>query len=106
MDQQQYSELCRSTYLALEISDTECLTNEGFLFIDDIRIQMMFDDIFSNDCILCITDIGEIPAYLKEKVFESLLMRNFLTGKKNDRCVCNRPHQPTRFICGHPDQSG
>ena len=82
MDQQQYSELCRSTCLALEISDTECLTNEGFLFIDDIRIQMMFDDVFSNDCILCITDIGEIPPHLKEKVFESLLNLNFLTGGK------------------------
>ena len=82
MDQQQYSELCRSTCLALKISDTECLTTEGFLFIDDIRIQMIFDDIFSNDCILCITDIGEIPPYLKEKTFESLLMLNFLTGGK------------------------
>ena len=69
MNQQQYSELCRSTCLALEISDTECLTNEGFLFIDDIRIQMMFDDVFSNDCILCIADIAEIPPHLKEKVF-------------------------------------
>lgn len=82
MDQQQYSELCRSTCLALEIFDTECLTNEGFLFIDDIRIQMMFDDIFSNDYILCITDIGEIPPHLKEKIFESLLNLNFLTGGK------------------------
>ena len=82
MDQQQYSELCRSTCLALEISDTECLTSEGFLLIGDIRIQMMFDDVFSNDCILCITDIGEIPPYLKEKIFESLLMLNFLTGGK------------------------
>ena len=82
MNQQQYSELCRSTCLALEISDTECLTNEGFLFIDDIRIQMMFDDVFSNDCILCIIDIGEIPSFLKEKIFESLLMLNFLTGGK------------------------
>ena len=82
MDQQQYSELCRSTCLALEISDTECLTNEGFLFIDDIRIQMMFDDVFSNDYILCITDLGEIPPHLKEKVFESLLNLNFLTGGK------------------------
>jgi len=82
MDQQQYSELCRSTCLTLEIADTECLTNEGFLLIGDIRIQMMFDDIFSNDCILCITDIGEIPPYLKEKIFESLLMLNFLTGGK------------------------
>jgi hypothetical protein len=82
MDQQQYAELCRSTCLALEISDTECLTNEGFLFIDDIRIQMIFDDFSSNDCILCITDIGEIPSLLKEKIFESLLMLNFLTGGK------------------------
>jgi hypothetical protein len=82
MDQQQYTELCRSTCLALEISDTECLTNEGFLFIDDIRIQMMFDDVFSNDCIFCIIDIGEIPSFLKEKIFESLLMLNFLTGGK------------------------
>lgn len=82
MDQQQYSELCRSTCLALEIADTECLTNEGFLLIGDIRIQMMFDDVFSNDCILCITDIGEIPPYLKEKIFESLLTLNFLTGGK------------------------
>ena len=82
MDQQQYSELCRSTCLALKISDTECLTNEGFLFIDGIRIQMMFDDIFSNNCILCVTEIGEIPSFLKEKVFESLLMLNFLTGGK------------------------
>jgi hypothetical protein len=82
MDQQQYSELCRSTCLTLEIADTECLTNQGFLLIGDIRIQMMFDDIFSNDCILCITDIGEIPPYLKEKIFESLLMLNFLTGGK------------------------
>jgi len=82
MDQQQYSELCRSTCLTLEIADTDCLTNEGFLLIGDIRIQMMFDDIFSNDCILCITDIGEIPPYLKEKIFESLLMLNFLTGGK------------------------
>ena len=82
MDQQQYAELCRSTCLALEISDTECLTNEGFLLIGDIRIQMMFDDVFSNDSILCITDIGEIPPYLKEKIFESLLMLNFLTGGK------------------------
>lgn len=82
MDQQQYSELCRSTCLTLEIADTECLTNEGFLLIGDIRIQMIFDDIFSNDCILCITDIGEIPPYLKEKIFESLLMLNFLTGGK------------------------
>jgi hypothetical protein len=82
MDQQQYSELCRSTCLTLEIADTECLTNQGFLLIGDIRIQMMFDDIFSNGCILCITDIGEIPPYLKEKIFESLLMLNFLTGGK------------------------
>lgn len=82
MDQQQYSELCRSTCLALEISDTECLTNEGFLLIGDIRIQMMFDDVFSNDCILCVVDIGEIPQHLKEKIFESLLMLNFLTGGK------------------------
>jgi hypothetical protein len=82
MDQQQYSELCRSTCLALEISDTDCLANEGFLSIGDIRIQMMFDDVFSNDCILCITDIGEIPPHLKEKIFESLLTLNFLTGGK------------------------
>jgi hypothetical protein len=82
MDQQQYSELCRGTCVLLEISDTECLTNQGFLFIDDIRIQIIFDDIFSNDCILCITDIGEIPSFLKEKIFESLLMLNFLTGGK------------------------
>ena len=82
MDQQQYSELCRNTCLALELPDTECLTNEGYLLIGDIRIQMMFDDIFSNDCILCITDIGEIPSFLKEKIFESLLMLNFLTGGK------------------------
>jgi hypothetical protein len=82
MDQQQYSELCRSTCLSLEISDTECLTNEGFLFIDGIRIQMMFDEVFSNYCILCITDIGEIPSLFKEKIFESLLMLNFLTGGK------------------------
>ena len=82
MDQQQYSELCRSTCLALEISDTECLTNEGFLLIGDIRIQMMFDDVFSSNCILCITDIGEISPHLKEKIFESLLTLNFLTGGK------------------------
>jgi hypothetical protein len=43
---------------------------------------MMFDDFFSNDCILCITDIGEIPPYLKEKIFEALLTLNFLTGGK------------------------
>jgi hypothetical protein len=42
----------------------------------------MFDDIFSNDCILCVVDIGEIPQHLKEKIFESLLMLNFLTGGK------------------------
>lgn len=82
MDQKQYSELCRSTCLALEIADTECLINEGFLLIGDIRVQMMFDDFFSNNCILCITDIGEIPENLKEKVFESLLTLNFLTGGK------------------------
>ena len=82
MDQQQYSELFRSTCLALEISDTECLANEEFLLIGDIRIQIMFDDVFSNDCILCITDIGEIQPHLKEKIFESLLMLNFLTGGK------------------------
>jgi hypothetical protein len=82
MNQEQYAELCRSTCLALEISDTECLITEGYLFIDSIRIQLMFDDIFSNDCILCITDVGEIPPYLKEKIFESLLTLNFLTGGK------------------------
>jgi hypothetical protein len=43
---------------------------------------MMFDDFFSNDYILCIADIGEIPPHLKEKVFESLLNLNFLTGGK------------------------
>ena len=82
MNQEQYAELCRSTCLALEISDTECLTTEGYLFIDSIRIQLMFDDIFSNDCILCVVDIGEIQDYLKERIFESLLMLNFLTGGK------------------------
>lgn len=82
MNQEQYAELCRSTCLALDISDTECLTTEGHLFIGSIRIQLMFDDIFSNDCILCVVDIGEIPSNLKEKIFESLLMLNFLTGGK------------------------
>lgn len=82
MNQEQYSELCRATCLELEISDTECLTNQGHLFIDNIRIQLMFDDVLSNGCILCVVDIGEIPEYLKEKIFESLLMLNFLTGGK------------------------
>ena len=82
MDQQQYSELCRSTCLALGINDTECIEKEGYLFIDETRIQLMFDDAFSNDCILCVVDIGEIPKYLQEKIFESLLMLNFLTGGK------------------------
>ncbi len=82
MNQEQYSELCRSTCLTLQISDTECITSEGFLFIDGIKVQLMFDDIFSNDCILCVVDIGEILQHLKEKISESLLMFNFLTGGK------------------------
>lgn len=82
MNQEQYSELCRSTCLELDISDTECLTNEGCLFIDNIRIQLIFDDVLSNDRILCVVDIGEIQDYLKERIFESLLMLNFLTGGK------------------------
>ncbi len=82
MNQEQYSELCRNTCLALDISDTECLTNAGYLFIDNIRIQLMFDDVFSNDCILCVVEIEEVQKYLKEKIFESLLMLNFLTGGK------------------------
>ena len=82
MDQQQYFELCRSTCLALKINDTECIEKEGQLFIDEIRIQLMFDDAFSNDCILCVVDIGKTPKHLQEKIFESLLMLNFLTGGK------------------------
>lgn len=82
MQQQQYLELCRSTCLALEIQDTECVSKEGYLFLGETRIQLMFDDVFSNDCILCVVDIGEIPKNLQEKIFESLLMLNFLTGGK------------------------
>lgn len=82
MNQEQYSALCRSTCLALNISDTESLINEGQLFIGDTSIQLMFDDLLSSDCILCIIDIGDIPKDLKEKINESLLMINFLTGSK------------------------
>jgi len=82
MDQQQFSTLCRETCIDLKISDPDRLSNEGHCFVNGIKIQLIFDEIFSNERILCICDIDEVRSNLKEKIFESLLMLNFLTGGK------------------------
>ncbi len=82
MNQDQYSALCRDTCLALKISDPESLASEGHLVISETKIYLMFDEIFSGDCILCVCDIGDVQEDLRERVFESLLMLNYLTGGK------------------------
>lgn len=82
MNQEQYSALCRSTCLALEIYDAAPLINEGQISIDGVKVQLMFDDLLSSDCILCIIELGDIPKDFKEQITESLLMINFLTGSK------------------------
>ncbi len=82
MNQEQYSALCRDTCLALNISNPEYLISEGHLFIGEIKIQLMFDEVFSGNCIFCVCDIGDVREEVREKVFESLLMLNFLTGGK------------------------
>ena len=82
MNQQQFSALCRETCLDLEIIDPDCLSNEGYCFVNETKIQLIFDELLSNDRILCICEIGEIRNDMKEKIFESLLMLNFLTGGK------------------------
>lgn len=82
MNQQEFSQLCRDTCIALRVSDKDLLATEGNLYVDGINIQLVFDEIFSNDRIVCICEIGKIQNELKEKIFESLLMLNFLTGGK------------------------
>ena len=82
MNQDAYSELCRNTCLILGITDIDSLANQGYLSIDGINIQLVFDEIVSNDRILCVCEIGTVKASIKEKIFESLLMLNFLTGSK------------------------
>jgi len=82
MDQETYWELCRNTSIALGVSDIDSLANEGYLSIDGINIQFIYDGLFLNDRILCVCEIGKIKKELKEKILESLLMLNFLTGSK------------------------
>jgi hypothetical protein len=82
MDQETYRELCRNTCIALGIGDIDSLANEGYLSIEGINIQFIFDEMFFNDRILCVCEIGIIKEELKEKILESLLMLNFLTGSK------------------------
>ena len=82
MNQEAYSELCRNTCSILGITDTDSLANQGYLSIDGIHIQLIFDETLSNDRILCVCEIGTVKENLKEKIFESLLMLNFLTGSK------------------------
>ena len=82
MDQHQFSTLCRATCLDLGITDPDCLSNEGYCFVNETKVQLIFDEMLSNDRILCVCEIDEIRVDLKEKVFESLLMLNFLTGGK------------------------
>jgi hypothetical protein len=67
---------------ALGIGDIDSLANEGYLSIEGINIQFIFDEMFFNDRILCVCEIGIIKEELKEKILESLLMLNFLTGSK------------------------
>lgn len=82
MNNEQYSALCRHICTALDIPDPDSLSNEGSIFVDEIKIQLMFDDLLSDDCILCVVDIGEIPKDIQPQVSESLLKLNFLTGSK------------------------
>ena len=99
MDQETYSELCRNTCIALGVTDIDSLANEGYVSIDGININFIFDEMFLNDRILCVCEIGKIKEELKEKVFESLLMLNFLTGSKTTGAFAIDPiNQRASFV--------
>ncbi len=106
MNNDQYSTLCRNICLALDIPDPDSFSNEGSIFIDEIKIQLMFDDLLSDDCILCVVDIGEIPEDIRTQVSESLLKLNFLTGSKTVGAYAIDPlSQRAAFVVTliHPD---
>ena len=82
MNHEQYAQLVCDTGQALNLPDSDVLpAGQGFI-IDGIEIRLLFNEVESGSCILCVTEVGLIADAVRAQVHESLLMLNFLSGSK------------------------
>jgi hypothetical protein len=107
MDNQQFSNLCRTASLLLDLPDPDQLGDEGMTEHKGISIAMLYDEAVLNDRLFCYVDIGPIPDAQRERIFERLLLLNLISGSKTSGVYTLDPVSSNAIFCIHlmqPDQ--
>ena len=82
MDNTGFIELCKGAAAALPQSRTRFSAGTCEFNIKDVSIGLFFDEIISNDRIICFVDIGTPPTQERENILGHFLSLNLLTSTK------------------------
>lgn len=82
MDNTGFVELCKSAAAALPEASTKFSAGTCEIRVRDVSIGLFFDEIVSNDRIICFVEIGTPPPHGREKILSHFLSLNLLTGTK------------------------
>jgi hypothetical protein len=82
MTNAEFQDLCRATCLALNLSDTSMLGEQGQIEIDEVSIGAFFDE-DSDTAINCYVDLGTVGTNDKAEMFEQMLELNLELGRQH-----------------------
>lgn len=82
MDNAEFAELCRSAAARLPQASLKISGGTSEIIFREVNFGLFFDEVVSNDRIICFVEIGIAPLPGREEILSRLLSLNLLTGTK------------------------
>jgi hypothetical protein len=87
MTNNEFREVCRNASYVLNISDPNALCDGGDVYIDGIKVGVVYDELL-DDGILSYVDLGFVESASKESIFEKMMSLNLELDASLGEAIC------------------